>query len=237
MTSAQPFAEDATAFFSALTGYSDPPRLKRLVMAPTHLRPRFLKLIDRERRRAAAGQPAEILAKMNSLIDEDIIAALYAAAQGGVKIKLNVRGICALRPGVPGLSDNIEVISIVDRFLEHSRIYYFLNGGEDQIYLSSADWMSRNLDKRVELMFSVDDAAHKTTVLNALRAMFRDNVKARCLRPDGSYERKTPQAGEPPFRVQQHLQEEARRRALLARDRAGVTFSPETSDQQNSQKR
>ena len=237
MTSAQAFAEDATAFFSALTGYSDPPRLKRLVMAPTHLRPRFLKLIDRERRRAADGQPAEILAKMNSLIDEDIISALYTAAQGGVKIKLNVRGICALRPAVPGLSDNIDVISIVDRFLEHSRIYYFLNGGEEQVYLASADWMSRNLDKRVELMFPVDDAAHKTTVLNALRAMFRDNVKARCLRPDGSYERKAPQAGEPPFRVQQHLQDEARRRAMIARDRAGVTFSPETSDNKNGHKR
>jgi len=237
MTSAQAFAEDATAFFSALTGYSDPPRLKRLVMAPTHLRPRFLKLIDRERRRAAAGQPAEIIAKMNSLIDEDIIRALYAAAQGGVTIKLNVRGVCALRPGVPGLSESIEVISIVDRFLEHSRIYYFLNGGEEQIYLASADWMSRNLDKRVELMFPVDDAVHKATVLNALRAMFRDNVKARCLRPDGGYERKTPAPGEPPFRAQQHLQEEARRRAMLARDRAGVTFSPETSEQPNWQKR
>ena len=233
MTSAQAFAEDATAFFSALTGYSDPPRLRRLVMAPTHLRPRFLKLIERERRRAAAGQPAEILAKMNSLIDEDIIEALYQASQGGVKIKLNVRGICALRPAVAGLSDNIEVVSVVDRFLEHSRIYYFLNGGEEQVFLASADWMSRNLDKRVELMFPVDDAAHKTTVLNALRAMFRDNVKARCLRPDGSYERKTPQAGEPPFRVQQHLQDEARRRALLARGRAGVTLSPETSDHKN----
>jgi polyphosphate kinase len=206
-------------------------------MAPTHLRPRFLKLIDRERRRAADGQPAEILAKMNSLIDEDIIAALYTAAQGGVKIKLNVRGTCALRPGVAGLSDNIEVISVVDRFLEHSRIYYFLNGGEEQVYLASADWMSRNLDKRVELMFPVDDAAHKATVLNALRAMFRDNVKARCLRPDGSYERKAPQAGEPAFRVQQHLQDEARRRAVIARDRAGVTFSPETSDNKNGQKR
>ena len=237
MTSAQAFAEDATAFFSALTGYSDPPRLKRLVMAPTHLRPRFLKLIDRERRRAVEGQPAEILAKMNSLIDEDIIAALYAAAQGGVRIKLNVRGICALRPGVAGVSENIEVISVVDRFLEHSRIYYFLNGGEEQIYLASADWMSRNLDKRVELMFPVDDAAHKTTVLNALRAMFRDTVKARCLRPDGSYERKAPQPGEPPFRVQQHLQEEARRRAVLARDRAGVAFLPETSNHQSVKKR
>jgi polyphosphate kinase len=150
---------------------------------------------------------------------------------------LNVRGICALRPAVAGLSHNIEVISVVDRFLEHSRIYYFLNGGEEQVYLASADWMSRNLDKRVELMFPVDDAAHKTTVLNALRAMFRDNVKARCLQPDGSYERKTPQAEEPPFRVQQHLQDEARRRATIARDRAGVTFSPETSDNKNGQKR
>jgi polyphosphate kinase len=236
MTSAQAFAEDATAFFSALTGYSDPPRLKRLVMAPTHLRPRFLKLIDRERRRAAAGQPAEILAKMNSLIDEDIIEALYTASQGGVKIKLNVRGICALRPGVPGVSDNIEVVSIVDRFLEHSRIYAFLNGGEEQVYLASADWMSRNLDKRVELMFPIDDAAHKTTVLNALRAMFRDNVKARCLQADGSYVRKPRQAGEPPFRVQQHLQDEARRRAVLARDRAGVTLAPETSDHKSAPK-
>src|SRR6185503_12665579 len=108
MTSSAPIAEDATAFFSALTGYSDPPRLKKLVMAPTHLRPRFVKLIERERRRAEAGQPAEILAKMNSLIDEDIIEALYAAAQAGVNIQLNVRGICALRPGVPDLSENIQ---------------------------------------------------------------------------------------------------------------------------------
>jgi polyphosphate kinase len=137
---------------------------------------------------------------------------------------------------VPGVSDNIEVVSIVDRFLEHSRIYAFLNGGEEQVYLASADWMSRNLDKRVELMFPIDDAAHKTTVLNALRAMFRDNVKARCLQADGSYVRKPRQAGEPPFRVQQHLQDEARRRAVLARDRAGVTLAPETSDHKSAPK-
>jgi polyphosphate kinase len=227
MTSSQTIAEDATAFFSALTGYSDPPRLKKLVMAPTHLRPRFLKLIERERRRAEGGQPAEISAKMNSLIDEEIIAALYAASQAGVVVKLNVRGMCALRPGLPGISDTIEVVSIVDRFLEHSRVYYFLNGGDEQVFLSSADWMSRNLDKRVELMFPVDDPGHKSSVLYALRAMFRDNVKARCLRPDGTYERKTQAPGEQPFRVQQHLQDEARRRTALARDRKGVTFSPE----------
>ena len=227
MTSSQTIAEDAAAFFSALTGYSDPPRLKKLVMAPTHLRPRFLKLIERERRRAEGGQPAEIVAKMNSLIDEEIITALYAASQAGVVIKLNVRGICALRPGVPGVSDTIEVLSIVDRFLEHSRVYYFLNGGDEQVYLSSADWMSRNLDKRVELMFPIDDPGHKSSVLYALRAMFRDNVKARCLRQDGTYERKEAAPGEQPFRVQQHLQDEARRRTTLARERKGVTFSPE----------
>jgi len=234
MTSSQTIAEDATAFFSALTGYSDPPRLKKLVMAPTHLRPRFLKLIERERRRAEGGQPAEISAKMNSLIDEEIIAALYAASQAGVVIKLNVRGMCALRPGLPGISDTIEVVSIVDRFLEHSRVYYFLNGGDEQVFLSSADWMNRNLDKRVELMFPVDDPGHKNSVLYALRAMFRDNVKARCLRPDGTYERKTQAPGEQPFRVQQHLQDEARRRTTLARDRKGVTFSPEEGDQNSS---
>ena len=126
MTSSPLVAEDASAIFSALTGYSEPPRLKRLVMAPTTLRERFLKLIQRERRRAAAGQPAEIVAKMNSLIDEEIIEALYAASAAGVRIALNVRGICALRPGVPDLSANIEVISVVDRFLEHARVYYFL---------------------------------------------------------------------------------------------------------------
>ncbi len=230
MTSSPAIAEDATAFFSALTGYSDPPRLKKLVMAPTHLRPRFLKLIARERRRAEAGQPAEIVAKMNSLEDEEIIRALYAASQAGVEIKLNVRGICALRPGMPGISETIEVISIVDRFLEHSRVYYFLNGGEEQVYLSSADWMSRNLDKRVELMFPVEDQTQKASVMYALRAMFRDNVKTRCLLADGSYERKTRASNEQPFRVQQHLQEEARRRSSLARERAGVTFRPEQAE-------
>ena len=118
---------------------------------------------------------------MNSLIDEEIIEALYAASQAGVRIRLNVRGICALRPGVPGVSDNIEVVSIVDRFLEHSRVYYFLNGGDEEVYLASADWMTRNLDKRIELMFPVEDrGAQGARCLHALRAMFRDNVKARC---------------------------------------------------------
>jgi polyphosphate kinase len=227
MTSSQTIAEDATAFFNALTGYSDPPRLKKLVMAPTDLRSRFMKLIERERRRAEAGQPAEIVAKMNSLIDADIIRALYRASEAGVRICLNVRGICALRPGVPGLSSNIEVVSIVDRFLEHARIYYFLAGGDEQVFLSSADWMTRNLDRRIELMFPIETPDHKTAVMAALRAMFRDNVKARVLQPDGRYVRRTPAGDEEPFRVQRFLQDEARRRVSLMRSRTGVTFRPE----------
>jgi polyphosphate kinase len=227
LTASQPFAEDATAFFSALTGYSDPPHMKKLVMAPTGLRRRFLALIDRERRRARAGQPAEIMAKMNSLIDDEIIEALYAASQAGVRIRLNVRGICALRPAVPS-SANIEVVSVVDRYLEHSRIYAFHNGGDEDVYLASADWMTRNLDKRVELMFPIEAAAHKARVLHALRAMFRDTVKSWWLGADGVYRRRlTP--GEPSFRVQQALQDEARR-AVSAREGVGVVFQPQRRD-------
>jgi polyphosphate kinase len=226
MTSSPAIAEDAAAFFNALTGYSDPPRLKKLVMAPTDLRRRFLKLIDRERRRADAGQPAEIIAKMNSLIDEEIIRALYAASRSGVRIRLNVRGMCALRPGITNVSDTIDVVSIVDRFLEHSRVYYFLNGGEEQVYLASADWMSRNLDRRVELMFPVEHPAHKATILHALRAMFRDNVKARALGADGTYTRVSAARTDQICRVQVMLQEEARRRTTQAIERAGVTFQP-----------
>jgi polyphosphate kinase len=226
MTADERVAADASAFFNALTGYSDPPKLKRLVMAPTGLRQRLLKMIDRERRRAAAGQPAEIIAKMNALIDGEMIAALYAASAAGVRISLNVRGICALRPGVPGISHNIEVVSIVDRFLEHSRVYYFLNGGDEEVYLSSADLMTRNLDRRIELMFPVPSGEARLLVLNALRAMFRDNVKARVLTQDGVYVRRQ-RGRDAPFRAQEYLQQEAIRRGLLVRERAGVQFLPE----------
>ncbi|HEV3057563.1 MAG TPA: polyphosphate kinase 1 [Vicinamibacterales bacterium] len=227
LTTSEAIAEDATAVFNALTGYSDPPRLKKLVMAPTNLRRRFLKLIEREQRRAESGQPAEIVAKMNSLIDTEIIDALYAASGAGVRIRLNVRGICALRPGLRSVSANIEVVSIVDRYLEHSRIYYFLNDGEEEVYLASADWMTRNLDRRVELMFPIERADLKTKVLYTLRAMFRDTVKARWLGADGIYRRRAPAPGEAPFRVQDYLQDEARRLAALARDRVGVALRPE----------
>jgi polyphosphate kinase len=231
MTASPAFAADAAAFFNALTGYSDPPKLGTLAMAPTGLRRRILKLIERERRRAEAGHPAEIMAKMNSLVDGEVIAALYDASRSGVQIRLNVRGICALRPGVPDVSPTIEVVSIVDRFLEHSRVYYFMNGGGDdeQVYLSSADWMTRNLDKRVELLFPVLQADHKATVVASLRAMFKDNVKARRLGVDGVYAGPQRARGEPPFRVQQALQDESRRRLAAAVERQGVTFRPESS--------
>jgi len=228
MSSSAALAADAASFFNALTGYSDPPRLNTLTMAPTGLRRRMLKLIERERRRAEAGHPAEIIAKMNSLVDREMIEALYDASRSGVQIGLNVRGICALRPGIPEISANIEVVSIVDRFLEHARVYYFMNGGagDELVYLSSADWMTRNLDKRVELLFPVLQADHKASVINVLRSMFRDNVKARTLKSDGTYVRAARKRGDAEFRVQQVLQSDARRRVTAAAERAGVILRP-----------
>jgi len=226
MTSDREIGEDASAFFNALTGYSDPPRMKKLVMAPTHLRERVLKLIDRERERAASGQAAEIRAKMNSLVDEDLVRALYAAARAGVRIRLNVRGICCLRPGVKGTSEGIGVVSIVDRFLEHARIFHFTNGGDEEVYLSSADWMPRNLDRRIELLFPVESPEGRQKVLLALDAAFRDNVKGRVLQPDGSYKRRRPPRGEEPYRSQLELHAEAKRAVERARAATNVALQP-----------
>ena len=226
MTSDPEIGEDASAFFNALTGYSDPPRMRKLVMAPTQLRERIVRLIGRERQRAEAGQAAEIRAKLNALVDEDIIRALYDAAKAGVRIRLAVRGICCLRPGLKGVSDGIEVVSVVDRFLEHSRIYYFRNGGDEEVYLASADWMPRNLDRRIELLFPVEapDGRHK--VLQALDAIFQDNVKGRKLQSDGSYKRKRPAKGEDAYRAQLELYREAKRALDRLRAGAGVTLEP-----------
>jgi polyphosphate kinase len=226
MTSDPEIGEDASAFFNALTGYSDPPRMKKLVMAPTQLRERFLRLIERERRRAEEGQAAEIRAKMNSLVDEEIMEALYAASRAGVKIRLNVRGICCLRPGVKGASETIEVVSIVDRFLEHARVFYFRNGGDEEVYLASADWMGRNLDRRVELLFPVESAEGRAKVLGALDVLFGDNVKGRRLQPDGTWKRKKPGKGDQTFRAQVETYRRAQRALERARARAGVTLEP-----------
>jgi polyphosphate kinase len=226
MTSDREIGEDASAFFNALTGYSDPPRMRKLVMAPTGLRDRVLRLIQRERQRAEAGHPAEIRAKMNSLVDEDIIRALYEAANAGARIRLAVRGVCCLRPGLKGVSDGVEVVSVVDRFLEHSRIFHFRNGGDEEVYLSSADWMPRNLDRRIELLFPVESPEGRQKVLLALDAIFQDNVKARRLQPDGSYKRRRPAKGEEAYRSQLELYRETKRVLERVRAGTGITLEP-----------
>jgi polyphosphate kinase len=226
MTSDPEIGQDASSFFNALTGYSDPPSMKKLVMAPTRLREKVLRLIERERERAEGGQTAEIRSKMNSLVDPEIIRALYAAAGAGVTIRLNVRGICCLRPGVPGLSDRIEVVSIVDHFLEHSRIFHFHNGGDEEVYLSSADWMPRNLDRRIELLFPVESPEGRQKVLRALDAAFRDDTRARVLQSDGRYLRRPRRHGEPPHRSQVELHREARRAVERARAASSLALEP-----------
>ena len=183
------FGEDATAVFNMLSGYSEPKNWNRLIVAPIWMKDRFLKLIEREAEHAKKGMPAMIVAKMNSLCDPKIMAALYHASSCGVQIYLLIRGICCLRVGIPGVSENIHVRSIVGNFLEHSRIFYFHNNGSDEIYMGSADWMPRNLDRRVEIVFPVEDERIKDEIKHVLDLEFRDNVKAHILQPDGTYEK------------------------------------------------
>jgi polyphosphate kinase len=211
LTSSREFGTDASAFFNALTGYSDPPRMRKLVMAPFQLRDRLIRLIERETRRAQDGQPALIRAKMNALVDERMIEALSRASGAGVRVQLNVRGICVLRPGVKGLSENIEVVSIVGRFLEHARVFHFQNGGEDEVYLASADWMPRNLDRRVELMAPVEAPECRRRLLHTLDVLFRDNVKGRRLAADGTWRVPPRHAADPPQIAHAELYAHARR--------------------------
>ncbi len=178
---------DASALFNMLSGYSAPTNLYKTAISPLNMRERLLKLIRKEENNAKKGEKAKIIAKMNSLVDEDIINALYSASAAGVQIDLIVRGICCLRPGLPGVSDNIRVRSIVGRYLEHSRIYYFYDGGAELTFLSSADWMTRNLDRRVELLFAVEDEEAKQKIREILALCLRDNVKARLLKSDNTY--------------------------------------------------
>lgn len=181
--------EDATAVFNMLSGYSEPVGWNKLSLAPLWLRDRFHYLVEREIRHAKEGQEAHIIAKMNSVCDKDIIELMYKASKAGVKIELIVRGICCLIPQLEGVSENITVRSIVGTFLEHSRIFYFENGGNPEIYMASADWMSRNLDRRVEIMFPVEDAKLKKEVKHILDVQLADNVKAQLMQTDGSYVR------------------------------------------------
>jgi polyphosphate kinase len=203
-TSQEDLTRDVAAFFNVITGYSHPTDFSKIDIAPYQLRTKIRKLILREVMRNRKEEPGLIIAKMNSLVDHQIIETLYHASQQGVRIKLNVRGVCCLRPGVPGLSENIEIVSLVDMFLEHSRIFYFRNGGDEEIYLSSADWMPRNFDARLEIMFPVEDPKHKKHLFELLQAYFRDNTQAWTLQPSGEYRRKEP-LQEKRFRAQEFL--------------------------------
>lgn len=189
LTCSAMIGEDATAVFNMLSGYSEPLFWNRLSLAPLWLKDKFLSLIEREKMYALAGRKARIIAKMNSLCDQDVIAALYEASAAGVKIDLIVRGICCLRVGIPGVSENITVRSIVGNFLEHSRIFYFENDEEWEIYCGSADWMPRNLERRVEILFPVEEEKLKQQLVKILEYNLADNMKSHILQPDGTYEK------------------------------------------------
>jgi polyphosphate kinase len=224
MTSDNDIAADVSAFFNLLTGDSEQVGWSRLAIAPGGLRSRFEELIEREAALAAEATGGLILAKVNSLQDRGMIQALYRASRAGVRVRLNVRGMCCLRPGVAGVSENIEVVSIVDRFLEHARIFYFRNAGREEVYLGSADWMTRNLDKRLEILFPVLRPELRERLLGVLQTYFADNVKARRLRADGTYE-PVPAEGKP-VRAQEALYREAVEAAKAGA--AKVRFRPLT---------
>jgi len=198
-------AYDAGIIFNMLTGYSSVQTMIRLTIAPTGLKKRFLDLIEREANRARNKYPSKIMAKMNSLTDVDVIKALYEASQAGVKISLCIRGVCMLIPGIEGVSENIRVISVIDHYLEHSRIYYFSNGGAEEIYLASADWMTRNLEKRVEILFPIQDEKLSAQLRDILGDYFRDNCQASVLDKNGVWTQIGVQGGEKPFRIQKEM--------------------------------
>jgi polyphosphate kinase len=209
-TARDEFGLDAINLFNFLTGYSQCRDWKQFAVAPLTLQPKLLELIRREMDVHSPESPGEIVVKLNALVDEKIISALYRASQKGVRIRLLVRGMCCLRPGVPGVSETIEVRSIVGRFLEHSRIMYFKNGGEEEIYLSSADWMPRNLYRRVEILFPVPEAVAKMQIKHLLNVYWNDTEKTRVLHTDGRYERLQPADGAEPFSSQQYFLDELR---------------------------
>lgn len=229
LTCSESIGEDATAVFNMLSGYSEPLAWNKLALAPLWLKDKFLELIEREKKNAKDGRPAHIIAKMNSLCDKDIIEALYKASAAGVKIDLIIRGICCLKVGIPGVSENITVRSIVGNFLEHSRIFYFENDGNYEIYCGSADWMPRNLERRVEILFPVDEPELKEELLHILKNQMKDTVKASLLQEDGSYT-KVDKRGKKPFNSQEAFcRETAEQIKALVEKNATMsrTFIPE----------
>jgi len=194
-TCRESFGEDLTELFNLLTGYTRPQKFHHLALAPTGLRGHFIGLIRNEIEQARARKPARIIAKVNSLIDGPVIEQLYLASQAGVKIDLIVRGMCSLRPGLQGVSENIRVISIVDRYLEHARIFYFHNGGSPTFWLASADWMPRNFNRRIETAFPILEPQLQAKLQNILELQISDSIKAWRMEPDGSYVRHQHQNG------------------------------------------
>jgi polyphosphate kinase len=202
-------AEDVTLLFNHLTASTALPPMRKLLVAPSRLQIQMIEKIDREAANQRAGKPARLLVKVNGILEPAVVKALYRASQAGVKIDIACRGICSLRPGIPGVSDNIRVISVVDRFLEHSRIFYFENGGAPEVFVGSADWMDRNLSRRVEVVFPIEQPDLKQRVIEALRTTLADTAKARILLPDGSYRRVSPPEGQQAVRSQMRFLEQA----------------------------
>jgi polyphosphate kinase len=235
LTCNKAIGEDATAVFNMLSGYSEPAVWNKLAVAPLWLRDRFTAMIKRETEFAKAGKKAFIKAKMNSLCDAKIIAQLYEASAAGVKIELVVRGICCLKTGIPGISENIRVCSIVGDFLEHSRIFYFHNNGNEEVYMGSADWMPRNLDKRVEILFPVEDDALREEVIHILDIQLRDNAKAHVMQPDGSY-KKQPLRGRKKLCAQDYFRQEALANTAKRKQEKqnSRTFEPLTGEHQEN---
>jgi polyphosphate kinase len=217
---------DASHFFNAVTGRSKLMRLQKIYAAPVHLKDRLMELIEAEADRARHGESALIMAKCNSLQDPDVIESLYRASRAGVKIKLNIRGICCLKTESKRYSKNIEVRSIVDRYLEHARIFYFHHGGDPEVYFSSADWMTRNLEKRVELLVPVEDPPSKKRLIRILEAAFRDNTNAFRILKDGTSVPVVPAKGEKRFRFQEHLYKTASKAARVRQRERSATFTP-----------
>ena len=225
LTARSDFGADASLIFNAISGRSKLLSTKQLLPAPTHMKKRLLELIASETSRAKSGEPASITAKMNGLQDKEIIDALYKASKAGVIIKLNIRGICCLRPGTRKESKNIEIISIIDYYLEHVRVFHFHQGGDDLVFISSADWMTRNLEKRIELMVPIVDSEIKAQLLETLLAGFDDNQQAHRILDDGKSERTIDKSASP-FRLQEHLQNAAIKAAKAKAYRRSTTFEP-----------
>ncbi|MCA9135370.1 MAG: polyphosphate kinase 1 [Planctomycetales bacterium] len=229
LTCDEVLGRDATSFFNAITGASQPRGMEELAAAPTTMRRRVLDLIEGETQRSLQGGRAQITAKLNALVDTEVIDALYRASRAGVKIRLNVRGQCCLRPGVKGISETIEVVSIVDRFLEHARIFCFHQGGEEKLLIGSADWMPRNLDRRIELLVPVADRTCADRLKEVLEIYFKDNVSRWQMGPDGEY-RKPSRGDAPAIRSQRVLYDRVVQAWKKAESSRRVTFRPISAD-------